>query len=127
MAFVTGLTGTGVTTANDAALWAWDPLEGLFPVVREGDLVTLSPGDVRTVSTFSLATAHQLVNMDNAFWPIGTGGVASGLNDAGQLTFGLRFTDGTSAVVVTTVPAPGTLVGLVGAWALGANRRRRRA
>lgn len=49
-------TGGGVTASNDAGLWAEDPSGVLTLVVREGDLFTVAPGDIRTITAINFAT-----------------------------------------------------------------------
>jgi MYXO-CTERM domain-containing protein len=56
----------------------------------------------------------------------GQDGHASGLNDLRQVVFSAKFTDGSSGVFLTTIPAPaGGAVALVGLGLLGTRRRRR--
>jgi len=51
-------------------------------------------------------------------------GIQSALNDAGQLTFGARFTDGSEGVFVAVVPEPATALLAAAVGALVALRRR---
>lgn len=109
------LSGPGVTAANERALYAWSPLAGFAPVVRTGQLLEVSPGVFKTLSAFDLM-------------PVGSGGSdgrAMMLNDRHELVFTARFTDGSSAIYVTTVPAPISLPVLVGGLAALGRRRHR--
>lgn len=93
----------------DSELWAFDGRR-TFRLVREGQEVTLGPGDTRVVSHFAAALGN-----DASFRK-------SGLNDAGILTIRLDFTDDSSGVFAVSIPAPRTLG--VFAFFLAARRRR---
>ena len=99
-------------TQTVSGLWLWDPSGGLMSVAMPGDVITLAPGVVRTVSSAG-------ANVDAAF--------ANGraLTDAGQLVFGVVFTDGSQAILKAQVPEPATAA-LLGCGALLALQRRRR-
>lgn len=88
-----------VNSSNDQALFVANMTGELQMLLREGDLITVGPGDVRTVSTFL----------------------------AGELSgerFALRisFTDGSSGVFLAEVPEPSVLPVLLG---LALQRRKR--
>ena len=100
-------------TQTVSGLWLWDPGAGLMSVAMPGDVITLAPGVVRTVSSAG-------ASVDAAF-PNGRA-----LTDAGQLVFGVVFTDGSQAILKAQVPEP-TAAALVGGAALLALQRRRRA
>jgi hypothetical protein len=86
-----------------------DPAGLFFPLLKEGDHVTLGPGDVRTLEHFFLAPFP-----DNAF------------NDRGELLVQGYFEGGTQSLLLITVPepAPAPLLAL-GLVALAASRRDR--
>jgi len=109
--FTTVLTGAGVTTANDRALFAWDPTDGLMLVAREGqDLFGIT---VTSFGTFGTAS--------------GEGG-SQGLSDNGWLAFNIGGLDASganaSAVIRTNIPAPGAAF-LLGLGGLAISRRKR--
>ena len=114
VAFVSTLTGAGVTAANDRGLFLYDPTLGPILIAREGDLFDVGGGDLRTISPTGIAIA------DSPFYN------RSSLGDDGRLAFALYFTDGTSGVFVATVPEPGCAAGVVAAAALLLRRRRGR-
>jgi hypothetical protein len=91
-----------VTATNDRGIWATDANGMLQLIVREGDLLEVTPGDFRTVQGFIFA-GHS-----------GNGdGRPSGFNDQGQIVFVAGFTDGTSGVFVSSlvaVPEPAAIV-----------------
>ncbi|MEM1446121.1 MAG: choice-of-anchor tandem repeat NxxGxxAF-containing protein [Planctomycetota bacterium] len=93
-AFNSVFRGRGITKENDRALWATD-LNGLLQlVVREGDEIDLSDDpdnpDLRTLESWT--------------W--------SNFNDAGELPFKARFTDGSEAIVIAkTLATAATLRG----------------
>jgi hypothetical protein len=72
-----------------------DAVGNLTTVAREGETIRLSDGSTKTISSL-------------LYWGATTGGdddVGSPLSDAGQVAFVAFFTDGTSAVVVATLPS----------------------
>ena len=83
VAFFAGLTGTGVTTANDMGLWAQDTSGLLKLIVRKGNQIEVAPSDLRTVQTFRFGNMSQ----------------------QGQIVFDAMFTDGTSGVFVSNLVA----------------------
>jgi len=93
-AFRTLVSGTGVSTLNDIGIWAEvDNVATL--VVREGDVLEVSPGIFKTVSTLTFIA--------------GTGnedGRHSQFNDRGQLVFSALFTDSTGGVFVAETAFP---------------------
>ncbi|MGD9791432.1 MAG: choice-of-anchor tandem repeat NxxGxxAF-containing protein [Phycisphaerales bacterium] len=107
--FVSTMTGAGVTTASDRSLWAWDPVEGLMLVCREGD------------SYFGLTASNFNQNLSAN----GEGG-NNALSDAGWASFTINGATGTNQgiVVRTMIPAPGALA-LLGLGGLLTARRRR--
>ncbi len=62
VAFISTLSGTGVTTANDRAIFAGMPGD-LVQVVREGDIIDVDPGPGvinRTVANFGIFNGYEL-------------------------------------------------------------------
>jgi hypothetical protein len=109
--------GGGVTNLNDNGIWAEDFAGVLRLIVREGDLLEVTPGDFRTVSTLSFRGDSG--NED---------GRGSGFNDFGQVAFSATFTDGTSGVFVSnlaTLPEPIALALGIVTVMLGAATMRR--
>ncbi len=96
LAFFSNLTGTGVTSANNAAIWAEDTQGLLNLIARTGSSLEVLPGDLRTISALSL----------------------EGFNDAGQVLYRANFTNGTSGLFLSdlvVVPEPSTYVLTAGA------------
>ncbi len=89
--FLAYLQGPGVTDANDEVLYVSTPTGGLSPILREGDLISVSqtPGlpDRRVVSSFSLPQ-----NSDSGSG--GEEGRRSPLNDRGELVLDVTFSQG---------------------------------
>ncbi len=116
LAFTSSLTGAGVTTANDAALFGFSG-GAVFPLLREGDALDVDPGapvDLRTVSSFSFPTGAG-----------GEDGRPSPFNDAGLFVYRVGFTDGTTAILTSAIPEPSTLaLGLLASLGLLARRPR---
>ena len=98
VAFKALVKGTGVTTANDQALWARVGGQTVL-VLREGDTVSVAPGITKIVS--SIIPSGYSGNED---------GLASIWNDNRQLAFIAGFTDGSFAVLVAHVFSSGGVV-----------------
>ena len=96
VAFLANLTGAGVTAANDRGLYAGS-LGALLKVVREGDLVTVGPGDLRTIADNGIGFTSGSGGQD---------GRRVAFSDTGFITYSLTFTDGSSGVFLTFVPVP---------------------
>lgn len=102
MAFMTDLRGTGISAANNTAIWFKSPGEALQLIAREGDQLDVDDGpgiDLRTISALGIFS-------DSG----GEDGQRSGLNDAGELVFIAAFTDTSSGVFVlspSASPIPG--------------------
>jgi hypothetical protein len=111
--FTSSLTGTGVTTANDVGIFAFDPTGGMMLVAREGDVINVPGIGNKTIASFAVTASSG-----------GEDGRTSSLASNGFFTFQAGFTDGTAGVIVTTIPAAGTLP-LLGLAGLLAARRRR--
>jgi len=106
--FESTLKGSGISDANDTALFLATPVPVM--VVREGDGIDVGNGDVRIIRE------------------LGTGGGRASylFNDAGQVAFRATFTDGSSGVFVT-VPEPSAAeLAVTGLTLAGLRRRRRR-
>ena len=94
-------------------IWATDPAGVLHLVAHTGAEFEVAPGDVRQVELIKLNAGGSSAD-----------GQLSAFNDAGQLAFGLRFTDGSEGVFVATVPEPAAIVWLLPAVALLVRIRR---
>jgi hypothetical protein len=101
------LTGTGVTTGNDEAIWVVGPGTRM-QVARKGDVIDLDPGpgtDLRTISSLDF--------------------VYEGFKGS-YLAWHADFTDNTEAVFLTPVPEPIGVLSVAGVGLAGAVLRRRR-
>jgi hypothetical protein len=92
--------GPGVSDArqNVLGLWGSDRRGELQLLARAGDLVPVGPGDLRRIAALGFSSGSG-----------GEDGRPRGLNDDGLVAFRVRFTDGTSAVLVSdalAVPEP---------------------
>lgn len=108
VAFTSTLFGSGVTTANDLALYAGVP-GTLFKVVRKGDAVDVDPGigiDLRIVN-----------DIDFANFSGGQDGDFLSLGDSGVIAYQLGFTDGSNGIFTSVVPIPEP--GTIGVFAAG--------
>jgi hypothetical protein len=120
VAFVANLTGTGITSANDTALFAGSPGD-LMQVVREGDVIDVDPGpgiDDRTVAANGISFLTGSGGED---------GQGLSFNDSGLLVYQLTFTDGSTGIFTSSiaVPEPASL-GLLALGSLAVLRRARR-
>ena len=102
IAFLSSLSGTGVTSSNDSGLWAEDPSGQLHLIAREGDVMDVDDGpgvDLRTISSIRLN------------WQSGDElGRPGPYNDRGQVAYWVQFTNFTTGVFVSNVAA-GSLAG----------------
>jgi hypothetical protein len=89
------LTGPGVTAANDAALYVFDPHLGPIKIAREGDLFDVGGGVMRTIADFGIVFS---AGYNDDF--------TNGLSNTGELVFGLKFTNNTSGIFTATLPVP---------------------
>jgi hypothetical protein len=98
--------GPGITTANSRGIWRMNPDGTVQLIVRGGDLLEVAPGDIRTISgvgtTFSART-----------------------NGHGDLLFPVSFTNGTSGLVVASVPEPGNIAAAAGLLLILRRKRKR--
>jgi hypothetical protein len=83
--------GSRVTSANDQGLWAADSNGVLRLVTREGDQVT-----GKTLRTFKLLEAIPGSPGQRRSWTTS--------DPAATLIYLASFTDGTSAIITTTIP-----------------------
>lgn len=98
VAFTGTLTGAGVVPANDRGLWAGVP-GNVQLIAREGAVIDLDPtaGELlKTILSINFASGYTGSINDSA---------SAGLNDAGQLVWRAQFTDFTTAILLTTLPA----------------------
>ncbi len=98
---------------NNLALYATDASGAVCLVVRKNDLVTLAPGDTRRVRAFAVGATAGADDGRGEF-----------MNDSGQIVVALTFSDFSSAIMLYTVPTPGSLA-LLGLGGLITARRRR--
>ncbi|MEX2092814.1 MAG: choice-of-anchor tandem repeat NxxGxxAF-containing protein [Pirellulales bacterium] len=104
MAFVGYIRGEGIHNFNDFGVWAEDRWGTLRLIGRVDDALQVAPGDIRTIDSIFL----------------------SGFNDAGQLAFWARFTDGSQGIFITNlaaVPEPTSLLLVFAATSILACRR----
>ncbi len=111
--FSVRLDGPGVTAQNDAAVMVWNRSFGLVPVLREGQAFQVAPGDVRTVAYFTYAAGSG-----------GQDGVASSYNDGRRFVVNLGFTDGSSGIFESVIPAPISAIPVLFAGLQAVRRRR---
>jgi len=91
VAFTSQLSGPGVTTLNQWALWQYSPDDDMVHLLlRSGDLFEVAPGDFRTLTGMSLGSLP---------WHM-----------PDQVSFQASFTDGTRGIFVASVPEPAGLV-----------------
>jgi hypothetical protein len=88
------LLGDSVTSANDQALFAFDPVLGNMLIAREGDPFDVGGGELRTIAG---AIGFRFGSSDD---------LATGLANDGTVAFRLTFTDGSSGIFTTRVPEP---------------------
>lgn len=94
-AFFGVLAGTGITADNDNALWVADDSGAVTLLAREGDPITLSPGDTRIIARLGYRFCSNCAR-PNAQW----------FTDDGEIICTLAFTDGTGALVLFEVDPP---------------------
>ncbi|HEX6961659.1 MAG TPA: choice-of-anchor tandem repeat NxxGxxAF-containing protein [Lacipirellula sp.] len=80
----------GVTSASDRGIWATDVTGALRLIAREGDLLEVAPGDVRTIAQLGFRS-----NSGNA------DGRYSMFNDFGQVLFWAEFAGGGEGAFVS--------------------------
>lgn len=121
--FTASLTGAGVATANNSAVFAWDEVDGLCMIVRKGDEIGQAGSGLSSASTFVVSS----VSYTNA---ASSEGGSLAFSDTNWFAFRVVDSNATSAqrgsmLIRTYIPTPGSgaLVALAG---LAAARRRRR-
>ncbi len=116
-AFVARIAGSGVNSSNNTALFATLPNGDLQLVVQKGQAFDLDPSllsDLRIISSIGLLGGTSA-----------GGGSGHSFNDDGTLVFRLSFTDGSSAIVSTSVvpePAVPSLLAITGLLMLSRRR-----
>jgi hypothetical protein len=114
VAFRSTLTGPGVDSSNNEAIFAEDRNGILRLIAREGQWIDVDPGpltDLHQIMPSSLQFLTRSGNQD---------GHGSGFNDRGEVVFRAAFENGTDGIFISylaTVPEPATLV--VAGMALG--------
>ncbi len=88
----TVLAGPGVTPENDVALHATDRRGRPFLLLREGSPLPVAPGDERIVRLFKYYAGS------------GNAGYSSSVDSVGRFAVSVEFTDGTSAILLATLP-----------------------
>lgn len=108
----------GQMTDGHSGIFLHDPFGGLMTIAVEGTPLELASGIYGTPT--SLDYAGVLYGPANSG---GGDGAARALNDAGQVAFHARFSDGTDAILLATVPEPAS-VAMLAFMALALLRRR---
>lgn len=88
LAFSSMLEGPGIGLTNNEALFAGPP-HFVQPILQRNDVIQLSPGDARTVHTFSLVDGSAGSEPSG-----GQDGLSRCLNDRNQLIFAVTFQAG---------------------------------
>jgi len=116
LVFHATLEGPGATPDTNQAIFVIESGGVAQKVIREGDLVSFGPGDLRPLAGFS--------TLEGTLSDVP--GVGQ-LSDSGHLTFAAHTPDGTNAIVVATIPEPGVTTGLAAGLVLLAWLRRARS
>ena len=104
IAFISPLTGTGVTGANDEALFLFDPVAGTQVLAREGDVIDVGGGDMRTIDDLlGIGFIAAFAGDDTA----------NGLGNDNRLVLRLGFTDGSEGIFTAVVPEPGAVAAVL--------------
>ncbi len=104
------LTGSGVSTANDLALYVGNVDGSMHLVVRRGDLFEYSPGNFAPITTLT--------------GDFGLSFTGVPINNSGTMWFYASFNNGFQGLYATTVPTPGVLALPVLAAVITSRRRR---
>lgn len=116
--FKTELLGDGIDDTNDVALWMEISPGDLELILREGDVLDVGGGDLRTVRDFVFPGTFDYPSYGNQ------DGRASVFNDLGTIALHVDFDDGSEAIVLVIPEPSGWLLGLIGVIAtLGFLRR----
>jgi hypothetical protein len=94
LAFAAKVAGPGIAENTDTGIWAQDATGNLALIAREGDVLEVAPGLLKTVH--HLAFAGGSGNED---------GNRTGFNDDGIIAFFAYFSDDTSAIFLSTAVA----------------------
>jgi hypothetical protein len=100
---------------SKAGIWATDPQGQLLLIARAGEVLDLGDGVQRTIRE---------LNLNAGAYGTELGGFVA-MNDFGQITFGVTFTDGSGAILTTAVPEPGGIAMLAAGGLLALIRMRR--
>ena len=104
VAFRGTLTGPGVNTSNDRAVWMTNQADELVQIVREGDVIDVNDHpiffDYRTVESIGIRDVDGSSN-----------GQRPSLSEEGQVVMRLSFTDGTEGIFMFTAELSGDLNG----------------
>jgi hypothetical protein len=94
--------------SSTRAIAGWDPVLGNILIAHTGQTMEIEPGVYRTIAELSINGFH----LDPWYQPVLSGGGEDGLpnslDSTGRVVFAVRFTNNQSAVLVATIPAPGT-------------------
>ena len=88
---IVATTISGLARATNTSLFAWNDSLGATRIAGTDDVIEVGPGDMRTISEIAIRTAHPRL------------GVADALGDDGLLTFRVRFTDNSLAILAANV------------------------
>ncbi len=77
-----------------SSLWAWDPVLGLQAIVLPGDMLEVTAGVFKTITSFAWVP-----NNDGA-------GTALGFGHDGRVALRVGFSDSTGAIVTVRLPVP---------------------
>lgn len=100
-------------TDSGEAIFSTDPLGNLETVVRTGQSIEALPGQFKTISSFALFGFNDFSGGQDGGTPF---------NDSAQLVLPVTYSDGTTGILIATVPEPGYL-GFMFTMALFARRR----
>lgn len=113
VAFMSRIVGDGIDGTNNEGIWATTTTGELILIALEDTPFEVAPGDFRVIDDLFMAPS--------ANWHDSRGGA---LNNNGELTFRLLFTDGSEGIFVTTIPTPGATVLMPLAGLMAVRRRR---
>lgn len=112
------LSGPEVRQDNDLGMWIEDPTGKLRLFLREGDELEVTPGDFRTLTSFTTNPG------------LGASDGVNGFNHRNEIVIGANFTDGSRAILVAnlaSIPEPcAALLLSIGLASLNMSRRMRK-